>query len=211
MRQARILKRFMQAALVGDKGLSDEDLDSEIQAVEQMRGRDGRIALMATASKVGVRQMEKIDGAWKAVRLEVFRMRVLDRLRWLRWRGLCSHAGSCSGRKRLLSKTKENNSSSSSATTNEQSAKCQKGEGQRVLRRIASISAADPSQATTPNLAASQGVKWAQKSAAKGQAHLDEKSAKCQKRADCGASFLSSFQSSFVPYGESLEGLSGVD
>ena len=76
---------------------------------------------------------------------------------------------------------------------------------------IAIISAADPSQATTPNLAASQGVKWAQKSAAKGQAHLDEKSAECQKRADCGASFLSSFQSSFVPYGESLEGLSGLD
>ena len=43
VRQARILKRFMQAALVGDKGLSDEDLDSEIQAVEQMRGRDGQL------------------------------------------------------------------------------------------------------------------------------------------------------------------------
>ena len=49
VRQARILKRFMQAALVGDKGLSDEDLDSEIQAVEQMRGRDGQIALKAKA------------------------------------------------------------------------------------------------------------------------------------------------------------------
>ena len=120
----------MQAALVGDKGLSDELLDSEIQAVEQMRGRDGRIALKAMAGKVGVRQMEKIDGAWKSVRLEVLRMRVLDRLRWLRWRGLCSHAGSCSGWKRLRSETKENNSSSSSATTNEQSAKCRKGEGQ---------------------------------------------------------------------------------
>ena len=85
--------RFMQAALVGDKGLSDELLDSEIQAVEQMRGRDGRIALRAKARKVGVRQVEKIDGAWKPVRLEVLRMRVLDRLRGLRWRGLCSHAG----------------------------------------------------------------------------------------------------------------------
>ena len=222
MRQARILKRFMQAALVGDKGLSDEpkqpgegapdeDLDSEIQAVEQMRGRDGQIALKAKACKVGVRTVEKRGGTWKSLRLEVLRMRVLDRLRWLRWRGLCSHAGSCSGWKRLRSKTKANSSGSSSATTNEQSAKCQKDECQRVLRRIASISAVDPSRATTPNLAASQGVKWAQKSAAKGQAHLDEKSAKCQKRADCGASFLSSFQSSFVPYGDSLEGLSGLD
>ena len=62
MRQARILKRFMQAALVDDRGLSDEDLDSEIQAVEQMRGRDGQIALRATASEVGVRWQEK---RWK--------------------------------------------------------------------------------------------------------------------------------------------------
>ena len=141
VRQARILKRFMQAALVGDKGLSDEpkqpgegapdeDLDSEIQAVEQMRGRDGRIALRAKARKFGARCREKTGGTWKYLRLEVLRMRVLDRLRWLRWRGLCSHAGSCSGRKRLRSKTKANSSSSSSATTNEQSAKCQKGEGQ---------------------------------------------------------------------------------
>jgi hypothetical protein len=124
------LECIMQAALVGDKGLSDGDFHSEIQAVEQMRGAAGQIALRAKASEVGVRQVEKIDGAWKPVRLEVLRMRVLDRLRGLRWRGLCSHAGSCSGRKRLLSKTKENNSSSSSATTNEQSAKCRKGEGQ---------------------------------------------------------------------------------
>ena len=157
MRQARILKRFMQAALVGDKGLSGEDLDSEIQAVEQMRGKAGQIALKAKACEVGVRVAEKTGGKWKSLRLEVLRKRVLDRLRWLRWRGLCSHAGSCSGRKRLRSKTKEDNSSSSSATTNEQSAKCQKGEGQRVLRRVASISAADPSQATTPNIAVSWG------------------------------------------------------
>ena len=106
------------------------DLDSEIQAVEQMRGRDGRIALKAKACKVGVRVAEKTGGTWNSLRLEVLRMRVLDRLRWLRWRGLCSHAGSCSGWKRLRSKTKANSSSSSSATTNEQSAKCQKGEGQ---------------------------------------------------------------------------------
>ena len=141
VRQARILKRFMQAALVGDKGLSDEpkqpgegapdeDLDSEIQAVEQMRGGHGQIALRAKARKFGARCREKTGGTWKYLRLEVLRMRVLDRLRWLRWRGLCSHAGSCSGRKRLRSKTKANSSSSSSATTNEQSAKCQKGEGQ---------------------------------------------------------------------------------
>ena len=141
MRQARILKRFMQAALVGDKGLSDEpkqpgegapdeDLDSEIQAVEQMRGRDGRRALRATAVKVGVRVQSKEGETWKTLHLEVLRTKVLDRLRWLRWRGLCSHAGSCSGWKRLRSKTKANSSSSSSATTNEQSAKCQKGEGQ---------------------------------------------------------------------------------
>ena len=130
VRQARILKRFMQAALVGDKGLSDEDLDSEIQAVEQMRGRDGRRALRAKAVKVGVRDKSKEGETWKTLHLEVLRKNVLDRLRWLRWRGLCSHAGSCSGRKRLRSKTKANSSSSSSATTNEQSAKCQKGEGQ---------------------------------------------------------------------------------
>ena len=130
MRQARILKRFMQAALVGDKGLSDEDLDSEIQAVEQMRGKAGQIALKAKACEVGVRVAEKTGGKWKSLRLDVLRMRVLDRLRWLRWRGLCSHAGSCSGWKRLRSKTKANSSSSSSATTNEQSAKCRKGEGQ---------------------------------------------------------------------------------
>ena len=141
MRQARILKRFMQAALVGDKGLSDEpkqpgegapdeDLDSEIQAVEQMRGRDGVRALRAKAAAVGVRVQSKEGETWKTLHLEVLRKNVLDRLRWLRWRGLCSHAGSCSGRKRLRSKTKANSSSSSSATTNEQSAKCQKGEGQ---------------------------------------------------------------------------------
>ena len=141
VRQARILKRFMQAALVGDKGLSDEpkqpgegapdeDLDSEIQAVEQMRGRDGLRALRAKAVAVGVRVRSKEGETWKTLHLEVLRKNVLDRLRWLRWRGLCSHAGSCSGRKRLRSKTKANSSSSSSATTNEQSAKCQKGEGQ---------------------------------------------------------------------------------
>ena len=141
VRQARILKRFMQAALVGDKGLSDEpkqpgegapdeDLDSEIQAVEQMRGRDGLRALRAKAAAVGVRVRSKEGETWKTLHLEVLRKKVLDRLRWLRWRGLCSHAGSCSGRKRLRSKTKANSSSSSSATTNEQSAKCQKGEGQ---------------------------------------------------------------------------------
>ena len=135
---ARILKRFMQAALVGDKGLSgdpkqpgegalDEDLDSNIQAVEQMRGQDGRRALSAKAVEFGVLLREKTNGTWINVRLEVLRMRVLDRLRWLRWRGLCSHAGSWSGQKRLRSKTKTNSSSSSSATTNEQSAKCQKG------------------------------------------------------------------------------------
>ena len=106
------------------------DLDSEIQAVEQMRGMAGRIALNAKACEVGVRLAEKTGGKWKLLRLEVLRMRVLGRLRWLRWRGRCSHAGSCSGWKRLRSKTKENNSSSSSATTNEQSAKCRKGEGQ---------------------------------------------------------------------------------
>ena len=105
-------------------------LQEQIQAVAQMRGRDGQIALKVKAVEVGVRLQEKKDGVWNSLRLEVLRMRVLDRLRWLRWRGLCSHAGSCSGRKRLLSKTKENSSSSSSATTNEQSAKCRKGEGQ---------------------------------------------------------------------------------
>ena len=105
-------------------------LQEQIEVVEQMRGRDGRRALKANAIEVGVRLQEKIDGKWKSLSLEVLRMRVLDRLRWLRWRGLCSHAGSCSGRKRLRSKTKANSSSSSSATTNEQSAKCQKGEGQ---------------------------------------------------------------------------------
>ena len=106
------------------------NLQEQIQAVEQMRGREGQIALKVKASKVGVRVVEKTGGTWKSLRLEVLRMRVLDRLRWLRWRGLCSHAGSCSGRKRLRSKIKANSSSSSSATTNEQSAKCQKGEGQ---------------------------------------------------------------------------------
>ena len=105
-------------------------LQEQIQAVAQMRGRDGTIALKAKASKVGVRTKEKTGGTWNSLRLEVLRMRVLDRLRWLHWRGLCSHAGSCSGRKRLRSKTKANSSSSSSATTNEQSAKCRKGEGQ---------------------------------------------------------------------------------
>ena len=87
------LECIMQAALVGDKGLSDEDLDSEIQAVEQMRGAAGQIALRAKACEVGVRVAEKTGGKWKKLRLEVLRMRVLDRLRWLRWRGLCSHAG----------------------------------------------------------------------------------------------------------------------
>ena len=68
-KDARILNRFMQAALVGDKGLSgdpkqpgegalDEDLDSEIQAVEQMRGQDGRRALSAKAVEFGVRLRE---------------------------------------------------------------------------------------------------------------------------------------------------------
>ena len=104
VRQARILKRFMQAALVGDKGLSDEpkqpgevapdeDLDSEIQAVEQMRGRDGLRALRAKAAAVGVRVQSKEGETWKTLHLEVLRKKVLDRLRWLRWRGLCSHAG----------------------------------------------------------------------------------------------------------------------
>ena len=117
-------------------------------------------------------------------------MGVLDRLRNRAAAGAgavsADGAGSCfgevsarmraapPGRKRLRSKTTVNGSSSSSATTNEQSAKCQKGEGQRVLRRIAIISAADFSQATTPNLAASQGVSRVKKSAAKGQAHLDD-------------------------------------
>ena len=119
---------------------AQSSLQEQIQAVVQMRGRDGQIALKAKASKVGVRTRERRNGRWMAVKLEVLRMRVLDRLRDEAAAGAgvvsADGAGSCSGevstpgRKRLLSKTKENNSSSSSATTNEQSAKCRKGEGQ---------------------------------------------------------------------------------
>ena len=109
---------------------TETSLQEQIKAVEQMRGRDGLRALRAKAAAVGVRVRSKEGETWKTLHLEVLRKNVLDRLRWLRWRGLCSHAGSCSGRKRLRSKTKANSSSSSSATTNEQSAKCQKGEGQ---------------------------------------------------------------------------------
>ena len=109
---------------------TETSFQEQIKAVEQMRGRDGLRALRAKAAAVGVRVRSKEGETWKTLHLEVLRKNVLDRLRWLRWRGLCSHAGSCSGRKRLRSKTKANSSSSSSATTNEQSAKCQKGEGQ---------------------------------------------------------------------------------
>ena len=50
-------------------------LQEQIQAVAQMRGRDGQIALKAKASKVGVRTKERRNGRWMPVMLEVLRMR----------------------------------------------------------------------------------------------------------------------------------------
>ena len=115
-------------------------LQEQIQAVAQMRGRDGLRALKAKSHQVGVLTQVKLTGKWKSLRLEVLRKKVLVRLRTeaaagtgavsADGAGRCSGEVSTPGRKRLLSKTKENNSSSSSATTNEQSAKCRKGEGQ---------------------------------------------------------------------------------
>ena len=119
---------------------TETSLQEQIKAVEQMRGRDGLIALRAKACEVGVGAREYRNGTRTMARLEILRMRVLDRLRTeaaagtgavsADGAGRCSGEVSTPGRKRLLSKTKENNSSSSSATTNEQSAKCRKGEGQ---------------------------------------------------------------------------------
>ena len=125
---------------------TESSLQDQINSVEQMCGRDGRKSLRAKAAEVGFQWREKKNGTWMALRLEVLRKKVLDRLRTEAAAGtgaaLADGAGSCSGevsdrlqaaapgRKRMRSKTKANSSSSSSATTNEQSAKCQKGEGQ---------------------------------------------------------------------------------
>ena len=120
-------------------------LQEQIQAVAQMRGRDGQIALKAKASKVGVRTKERRHGRWMPVMLDVLRMRVLDRLRTEAAAGTgavsADGTGSCSGevsdrlqaaapgRKRLRSDTMVNDSSSFSATN------CRVGEGQRAVRR----------------------------------------------------------------------------
>ena len=114
-------------------------LQEQIQAVAQMRGRDGLRALKAHAIAVGVRLQEKTRGKWMSLRLEVLRKKVLDRLRTeaaagtgavsADGAGRCSGEVSTPGRKRLRSKTTVNDSSSSSATN------CQMGEGQRAVRR----------------------------------------------------------------------------
>ena len=119
--------------------VASSSLQEQVQAVEQMYGRCGKIALRAKAKEVGVRHKGRTNGKWNPLKLEVLRMRVLDRL-WdeaAAGAGVVSAdgAGSCSGevstpgRKRLRSKTTVNDSSSSSATN------CQMGEGQRAVRR----------------------------------------------------------------------------
>jgi len=52
-------------------------LQEQIQAVEQMYGREGLRSLRAMASKVGLHWRER----GKVFRIDVLRMRVLDRLR----------------------------------------------------------------------------------------------------------------------------------
>ena len=130
-------------------------LQEHIQAVAHMRGRDGRKSLRAKAAEVGFKWREKKNGTWTALRLEVLRQRVLDRLRTEAAAGTgavsADGTGSCSaevfdrlqaaapGRKRLRSNTMVNDSSSSSATN------CQMGEGQRAVRRARRVSPVTPS------------------------------------------------------------------
>ena len=118
---------------------AQSSLQEQIQAVAQMRGRDGLRALKAKSHQVGVLSQEKLRGKWKSLRLEVLRKKVLDRLRTeaaagtgavsADGAGRCSGEVSTPGRKRLRSKTTVNDSSSSSATN------CQMCEGQRAVRR----------------------------------------------------------------------------
>ena len=62
-------------------GLGGDGVDFQIEAVNQMRGRDGLRDLRAKAAELGIQSRQKDGGRWKHLPMEVLRARLLDRLR----------------------------------------------------------------------------------------------------------------------------------